>query len=279
MTTTTLPILPDSFEQYMRQISHYPILDREAEQSLARRYRDQDDLEAAQQLICANLRFVVKVAREYRHYGMQMLDLIQEGNVGLMLAVKKFDPDRGLRLISYAVWWIRATIQSFIVRSWSLVRIGGSRAHKKLFYKLRQTQAALRNLTGEAEDEAVAQAMGVSEQDVAEMNSILAGHDTSLDVELFIDNDYTLLDSLADERCNQEETLSEQQEAGKLRNQAERALGQLNDRERQIVQRRILDDDPATLQALADDLSISRERVRQLEQNALRKLRAGWITS
>jgi RNA polymerase sigma-32 factor len=276
MTTTTLPLLPDSFEQYMRQINQYEILDRDTEQTLARRYRDRNDLDAAQQLVCANLRFVVKVAREYRHYGMHMLDLVQEGNVGLMLAIKKFDPDRGLRLISYAVWWIRATIQSFIVRSWSLVRIGGSRAQKKLFFKLKQTQAALLNLTGEESIDTIADAMNVSEQDVMEMSSMLSGHDTSLDVELFADNDYTLLDGLADERINQEESLAERQESDVLRSQTEHALQQLNDRERQIVQRRILDDDPATLQELADHYAISRERVRQIEQNALRKIRADW---
>jgi len=277
MQAMTLPVLTDSFEHYMRQINRYPLLDRATELDLARRYhRDNDDLDAAHQLVCANLRFVVKVAREYRHYGMRMLDLVQEGNVGLMLAIKKFDPERGLRLISYAVWWIRATIQSFIVRSWSLVRIGGSRAQKRLFFKLKQTQAALRSLTGEAGDEAIAEAMDVTERDVAEMNGILAGHDASLDVELYAGEDYTLLDILADDRQNQEEQLAERQEAKALREQVAVALEQLNARERLIVQRRILDETPATLQELADGFGISRERVRQLEQNALRKLRAGW---
>lgn len=276
MTTAALPIVTDSFELYMRQINRYPLLDRDTELALARRYRQHADLDAAQQLVCANLRFVVKVAREYRHYGMRMQDLVQEGNVGLMLAIRKFDPERGLRLISYAVWWIRATIQSFIVRSWSLVRIGGSRAQKKLFYKLKQTQAALRSLTGEDDNEAVARDLDVSEAAVEEMTGILAGHDASLDVELFAGEDYTLLDTLADDRENQEVLLAERQEADLLRDRVARALEQLNERERLIVQRRILDEAPATLQELADTLSISRERVRQLEQNALRKIRAGW---
>jgi len=276
MSNVMLPAITDSFEHYMRQISRYPVLDRDTELDLARRYHNDNDVDAAHQLVCANLRFVVKVAREYRHYGMRMLDLVQEGNVGLMLAIKKFDPERGLRLISYAVWWIRATIQTFIVRSWSLVRIGGSRAQKKLFFKLKQTQAALRNLTGEDDNLAVAEAMEVSERDVEEMSGILAGHDASLDVELYAGEDFTLLDTLADDRQNQEENLAERQEAEVLRHRVDAALERLNERERLIVQRRILDDAPATLQELANGLGISRERVRQLEQNALRKIREGW---
>jgi len=276
MSNIMLPAITDSFEHYMHQIGRYPILDRDTERELARRYHNNNDIDAAHQLVCSNLRFVVKVAREYRHYGMRMLDLVQEGNVGLMLAIKKFDPERGLRLISYAVWWIRATIQSFIVRSWSLVRIGGSRAQKKLFFKLKQTQAMLRNLSGEDSNEAVAEAMDVSERDVEEMSGILAGHDTSLDVELYAGEDFTLLDTLADDRQNQEELLAERQEADVLQHRVAAALENLNERERLIVQRRILDDAPATLQELADGFGISRERVRQLEQNALRKIRDGW---
>jgi len=277
MSNVMLPAITDSFEHYMQQIGHYPILDRDTERELARRYhQDNNDVDAAHQLVCSNLRFVVKVAREYRHYGMRMLDLVQEGNVGLMLAIKKFDPERGLRLISYAVWWIRATIQSFIVRSWSLVRIGGSRAQKKLFFKLKQTQATLRNLSGEDDNQAVAEAMDVSERDVEEMSGILAGHDASLDVELYAGEDFTLLDTLADDHQNQEELLAERQEADILQHRVAAALENLNERERLIVRRRILDDAPATLQELADGFGISRERVRQLEQNALRKIREGW---
>lgn len=276
MSDMMLPAVSDSFEHYMSQVNSYPLLDRKTERELARRFHNDNDLDAAQQLVCANLRFVVKVAREYRHYGMRLLDLVQEGNVGLMLAIKKFDPERGLRLISYAVWWIRATIQSFIVRSWSLVRIGGSRAQKKLFFKLKQTQAKLRNLTGEDDNQAVAEVMEVSERDVEEMTGILSGHDASLDVELYAGENHTLLNTLADQRQNQEEALAERQEAEVLHQRVVAALEKLNEREQLIVQRRILADEPSTLQELADLFGISRERVRQLEQNALRKIRQEW---
>ena len=148
MYSLQLPVAPDSFEHYMSQIHRFPLLSREEEQQLALRYRHEGDLEAAHTLICANLRFVVKIANEYRRYGMKLLDLVQEGNIGLMMAVKKFDPQRGIRLISYAVWWIRAYIQNFIIRSWSLVKLGTTQAQNKLFFKLGQARQAMQRLGG-----------------------------------------------------------------------------------------------------------------------------------
>ncbi len=276
MSITSLPVVSDSFEHYMTQINRYDILDRSQEVELARRYRSDNDLDAAHQLICANLRFVVKVANEYRRYGFRQLDLVQEGNIGLMLAVNKFDPERGIRLISYAVWWIRAYIQNFVMRSWSLVKIGGSRAQKKLFFKLKQTQSEMRSLTGSAPVADLAEKLEVSEKDIEEMATMMSGRDSSLDVELFAGEDYTRLDRLVEQRSNQEDELAEKQEHRQLQEQVQQALQVLNERERHIVQRRLLDEETATLQNLADEYDISRERVRQIEQNALRKVKEAY---
>ena len=276
MSVTSLPVVTDGFENYMTQINRYDLLDRPQEIELARRYRNDNDLDAAHQLICANLRFVVKVANEYRRYGFRQLDLVQEGNIGLMLAVNKFDPERGIRLISYAVWWIRAYIQNFVMRSWSLVKIGGSRAQKKLFFKLKQTQSEMRSLTGSAPVADLAEKLEVSEKDIEEMATMMSARDSSLDVELFEGEDYTRIDRLVEQRSNQEEELAEKQENRQLKQQVQQALQVLNERERHIVQRRLLDEETATLQNLADEYDISRERVRQIEQNALRKVKEAY---
>ncbi|MBW6512351.1 MAG: RNA polymerase sigma factor RpoH [Desulfuromonadaceae bacterium] len=273
MSTLSLPITTDSFDHYMTQVNSFALLDRDEEHALAIRYRDTGDIESAHRLITANLRFVVKVALEYRNYGVKLLDLIQEGNIGLMMAVRKFDPDRGLRLITYAVWWIRAYIQNYILRSWSLVKIGTTQAQKKLFFKLSQTRNALRNLTGDADAAEIARQLDVRDSDVEEMTMRMGGRDQSIDLELVEGEGYTLSDSLADTRASQEELVAEQQEQSLLNEQVQRAMKRLNERERHIVEQRILADEPQTLQELADHYSISRERVRQLEKNALQKLK------
>ncbi|PLX98805.1 MAG: RNA polymerase sigma factor RpoH [Desulfuromonas sp.] len=265
--------MTDSFEHYMNQINQFEILDREQEFSLAKKYQSDSDLDAAHQLICANLRFVVKIANEYRQYGMRMQDLVQEGNIGLMLAVRKFDPDRGIRLISYAVWWIRAYIHNFIIRSWSLVKIGTTQAQKKLFFKLNQTRKKLKQLTGSDTNQLVASELNLRENDVAEMSVRMMARDASIDVELFEGNDYTLGDSLADERSSQEDLLLEKEQSDLLSRQVRTAMQSLNEREQKIIRERILNEENRTLQDLADDLGVSRERVRQIEQNALRKLK------
>jgi len=259
MSQAFLPVVGDGFEHYMAQVNRFSLLSAEEELELARRYRNEGDLEAAHRLVCANLRFVVKVALEYRTYGVRLLDLIQEGNIGLMQAVRKFDPERGLRLITYAVWWIRAYIQDFIMKSWSLVKVGTTQAQKKLFFKLAQTRNALRNLTGQEDFSEVAAVMDVNETLVEEMSVRLGHRDASLNVELSEGDDYTLLDILPDRRASQERTHA--------------ALAGLPERERHIVEQRFLSDPPSTLQELADEYGISRERVRQLEQNALRRLK------
>jgi len=273
MTTLQLPIVPDAFDHYMTQVNRFDLLSREDEVALARRYRQHGDIEAAHRLITSNLRFVVKVANEYRHYGVKLIDLVQEGNIGLMMAVKKFDPERGIRLISYAVWWIRAYIQNYILKSWSLVKIGTTQAQKKLFFKLKQTKAALLRLTGREDETEIADQLDVRTNEVAEMTARLRSRDASLDLELVEGDDYTLLSTLADERENQEELLAEKQQQDVARELAGKALATLNAREQEIIRARILADDQTTLQELADRFGISRERVRQLEQNALKKMK------
>lgn len=268
-----LPVVTDSYENYMTQINRFALLSRREEHDLAVRYRRDGDLDAAQALVCANLRFVVKIAQEYRNYGLKSLDLIQEGNIGLMMAVKKFDPDRGIRLITYAVWWIRAYMQNFIIKSWSLVKIGTTQSQKKLFFKLNQAREAIKQLTGGEDAAEIARELDVSDTEVNEMSQRMNGHDTSLDRELIDGEGFSLLDTLADERCDQEEFLGRKEEHEQRQSAVESALTVLNDRERQIVEKRILNDSPLTLQEIADDYGISRERVRQLEKNALNKLR------
>jgi RNA polymerase sigma-32 factor len=273
MTTSSLPVVSDNFDHYMAQINRFDILSRDEEYELAVRYRRRGDLEAAHQLICANLRFVVKIAFEYRSYGMKLLDMIQEGNIGLMIAVKKFDPYRGIRLISYAVWWIRAYIQNFIIRNWSLVKIGTTQAQKKLFFKLNQTRAAIRRLTGGEETGEIARELAVRNGEVEEMSIRMAARDASLDVELTEGDDFTLMDVIADDRNNPEEALLSVEHEQGLSTRVRQAMFSLNAREQRIIRERILCELPRTLQELADDLGISRERVRQLEKNALDKMK------
>ena len=273
MNALALPLRTDTFEHYMAEVNRFALLEPAEEKQLAERYRRDGDLAAAHQLICANLRFVVKVANEYRGYGIRMLDLVQEGNIGLMMAVKKFDPDRGLRLITYAVWWIRAYIQNFIMRSWSLVKIGTTQAQKKLFFKLAQTRKALQNLTGSEDASELAEVLDVDENLVGEMTQRLGGRDVSLDLQLQEGEDYSLLDTLADSRASQEEFLAEKESRQQLAETTRHALAALKPRERRIIERRILTEDACTLQELADEFGISRERVRQIEQAALRKLK------
>jgi RNA polymerase sigma-32 factor len=273
MSTLNLPITTDTFEHYMTQVNRFDLLSAAEEHELATRHQRDSDMEAAHSLVCANLRFVVKVANEYRGYGLRLLDLVQEGNIGLMLAVKKFDPARGTRLITYAVWWIRAYIQNYIMRSWSLVKIGTTQMQRKLFFKLSQTRNALRNLTGSEQVEDVARELEVNEKVVAEMSQRMGSRDTSLDVELTEGEGYTMLNTLADKQDNQEELLLAHEEQQLNTKRTSIALEILKPRERRIIEQRILTDSPKTLQDLADEFGVSRERIRQIEQNALSKLR------
>ncbi len=279
MSTLYLPVVTDTLDLYIAQIKKFDLLSREEECRLATAYRNLGDRQSAQRLICANLRFVVKIAHEYRGYGLRILDLIQEGNIGMMMALKKFDPERGLKFITYAVWWIRAYINNFIMKSWSLVKIGTTQAQKKLFFKLNQTRRSLRRLSGREDSQDIANELAVRDDEVEEMALRMAARDTSLSLELTEGSGYTLLDSLADERDNQEQLLLEHEETRILSTRVENALAVLKDRERHIVQQRILCDPPQTLQELADHYGISRERIRQIEKSALEKLKGQLIAA
>jgi RNA polymerase sigma-32 factor len=278
---THLPVPQGSLATYLTEINRFPLLTPEEEFRLAVRFRDEGDIEAAHTLVTSNLRFVVKVANEYRAYGMRMSDLVQEGNIGLMTAVKKFDPHKGYRLISYAVWWIRAMIQSFILRSWSLVKIGTTQAQRKLFYKLSQTKRAIARLMkggsgqeplDDAGRDIVAKTLHVSDRDVEEMDARMSGRDASLDLPLGEDGRSTALDLLVSED-NQEALFAKAQEESKVRNEVRLAMDKLSDKERYILENRLMTDDPMTLQQIGDHYKISRERARQIEERAKQKIR------
>lgn len=270
--TMNLPIVADSLSLYLTEIRKFPLLSPDEERLYAVKFFEEKDLESAHRLITSNLRFVVKVASEYKSYGMKMLDLIQEGNIGLMMAVRKFNPHKGIRLISYAVWWIRAYIQNYIISAWSLLKIGTTQAQKKLFFKLNQAKNAIRQLTGADDLEAAALALDVKESEAVEMNQRMQG-EFSLDAEVVTGEGLTLLESLIDDRQNQEEALAEKQEASLLQGQIAQAMERLNEKERYVIESRVASDEPLTLQEIADHFSISRERVRQIEENALKKIK------
>jgi RNA polymerase sigma-32 factor len=268
-----LPMVTDSMSLYLSEIRKFPVLNEEDEHRHAVKFYEEKDLESAHALITANLRFVVKVAGEYRHYGLKMIDLIQEGNIGLMMAVRKFNPYKGIRLISYAVWWIRAYIQNHIISTWSLLKIGTTQAQRKLFFKLRETKNALLKLNdGESDSHSVALALNVSDKEFAEMEQRLQG-DCFLDAEISGTDGITALEGLVDDRENQEELLAGLQENQLLQQRVAQAVSGLNEKERFIIERRISADEPMTLQEIATHFSISRERVRQIEEGALKKVK------
>jgi RNA polymerase sigma-32 factor len=270
--TMNLPIVADSFTLYLAEIRRFPLLDAEEEKRLAVSFYEEKDLAAAHTLITSNLRFVVKICSEYRAYGIKMLDLIQEGNIGLMMAVRKFNPYKGVRLISYAVWWIRAYVQNFIVSNWSLLKIGTTQAQKKLFFKLNQAKSAIKSMLGHDNLKEAAIVLDVKESEAREMDQRMRG-DCSLDAELEAGSGLSMLDSLADGRQNQEELLSNHQEAAILQKEVARAMEKLNDKERYIIEHRVAAEDPETLQEIAEHFTISRERVRQIEEGARKKLK------
>jgi RNA polymerase sigma-32 factor len=268
-----LPVMSDNLGHYLTQIRQYPLLSPEEEFVLATRYKETEDVDAAHKLITSNLRFVVKVALEYRGYSLKLLDIIQEGNIGLMVALKKFDPHKGYRFISYAIWWIRAYIQNFIIKSWSLVKMGTTQIQKKLFYKMGKIKGLAHEEHQEEKIEELAHELNVRGSDIEEMQKRFAGRDLSLDAKLDLDQGISFLDLLPDLSPDQEDLLGEREEDEALRDEVEEALEGLSERERFIVRHRIMDDDPMTLQELGNQFDISRERVRQIESEALRKLK------
>jgi len=265
----------NALDLYISKINKLPILTAEEEFSIAVRFKKTNDPEAAEKLVTSNLRFVVKIAHEYKNYGIKLIDLIQEGNIGLMHAVKKFDPYRGYRLISYAVWWIRAYMQNFIIKSWSLVKIGTTQAQRKLFFKLNQAKKKLQNMSARNPEFAeIAENLNVKEAEIEEMDIRMSNRDLSLDAFISDDGDSSFLDSLAYEGEDQEQALIRKEENALVRLNISGALATLNEREKYIIQNRIMADDPLTLQDIGDKFNITRERARQIEKDALRKIRA-----
>jgi RNA polymerase sigma-32 factor len=275
----TIPALGGdaSLNRYLSEIRKYPILKPEQEFMLAKRYQQYEDPAAAAQLVSSHLRLVAKIAMGYRGYGLPVSELISEGNVGLMQGVKKFDPDRGFRLATYAMWWIKASMQEFILRSWSLVKIGTTAAQKKLFFNLRRMKGNLQafedgDLTPE-HLEKISTDLGVTKAEVIEMNRRMAmGGDTSLNVSMQDDGEGQWQDWLADDAPLQDERVAEAQEADVRHEMLSEALDSLNDREKHILTERRLIDEPKTLEELSQTYKVSRERVRQIEVRAFEKL-------
>jgi RNA polymerase sigma-32 factor len=274
-----LPILSSEsgLARYLNEIRRFPMLEPQEEYMLAKRWREHEDPDAAHKLVTSHLRLVAKIAMGYRGYGLPIGEVISEGNVGLMQAVKRFEPDRGFRLATYAMWWIRASIQEYILRSWSLVKMGTTASQKKLFFNLRKAKSQISALDeGDLRPDQVttiATKLGVSEQDVVDMNRRMSG-DASLNAPLREEGEGEWQDWLVDESVSQENSLVDREETdnrlGALRN----ALGVLNDRERRIFEARRLTDEPITLEELSDEFDISRERVRQIEVRAFEKVQA-----
>jgi RNA polymerase sigma-32 factor len=271
-----LPAVKNSLESYLIEINRFPLLTPEEEFRLAVRYRKFNDIEAAHRLITSHLRFVVKVAFEYRTYGVKLLDLIQEGNMALMTAVRKYDPDKGYRFISYAVWWIRAYIQNYIVKTWSLVKIGTTQAQKKLFYKIGKVRRTLESDQGDGEKyELLAKELRVSKGDIVEMEQRMSSRDLSLDSTIDEGHELAPLDLLQDDRPNQEELFAQTEEEKVRKEKVLNAMKRLNEKEAHVIENRILADEPLSLQEIGTHLGLSRERVRQIESEALSKLKKG----
>jgi RNA polymerase sigma-32 factor len=269
-----LPAIRNSLDSYIVQINQIPLLSQEEEFELAVRYKKHNDINAVQKLITSNLRFVVKVAFEYKSYGIKILDLIQEGNIGLMMAIKKFDPYRGYRFISYAIWWIRAYIKNFIIKNWSLVKIGTTQAQKKLFYKIGKVRKALEaNQEKEKKYELVANDLAVAKEDIIEMEQRMSARDLSLDAPFDDGQELSHFDLLKETSPNQEEVLGDEEEKQILGKEVRDAMKRLNDKEEYVIINRIMADSPLTLQEIGHHLKLSRERVRQIESEALKKLK------
>lgn len=261
---------------FLREIEKYPVLSRDEEHALALRYYEDKDLEAANQLIVSNLRFVVKIASEYVSYGFPLTDLVQEGTLGLMKAVKKFNPHRGYRLISYAVWWIRAGIQNHIMKFWSQVKIGTTQAERKLFHKIGRAKRQLHldggNLS-EKDAGKVAELFGVKEKDVKDMELRTAARDFSLDSNVTDDNSITYIDTLPVDGPSQEEVLENIETNVLAQRGLEEGLTKLSPREKRVIESRYLSSPQGKLRELGEELGISKERVRQIEVQALKKLK------
>jgi RNA polymerase sigma-32 factor len=270
--------------RYLTEIRKFPMLTKDEEFMLAKRWREHEDPQAAHRLVTSHLRLVAKIAMGYRGYGLPIGEVISEGNVGLMQAVKKFEPDKGFRLATYAMWWIRASIQEYILRSWSLVKMGTTAAQKKLFFNLRKVKSQISALEeGDLHPDQVAQIatkLGVTNDDVISMNRRLAGPDSSLNSPLRADSEAEWQDWLVDDQqVSQETTVAENEEKSLRMGLLEQAMEGLTERERHILTERRLKDDPTTLEELAGEYGVSRERVRQIEVRAFEKLQKAMRTA
>ncbi len=277
MASAVVNVAPEgNLSRYLQEIRKYPMLSPEEELELSRAWRDRKDMDAAHKLVTSHLRLVAKIAMGYRGYGLPVGELISEGNVGMMQAVKRFDPDRGFRLATYAMWWIRAAIQEYILHSWSLVKMGTTAAQKKLFFNLRRLKGQMQAIEdGDLQPEQVskiAHTLGVPEQDVISMNRRLAAPDHSLNAPVRTDSEGEWQDWLVDDTESQETELAEREEMSGRKALLAGALKTLNDRERHILTERRLKDEPTTLEELSQQYGISRERVRQIEVRAFEKL-------
>jgi RNA polymerase sigma-32 factor len=268
---------PDgNLSRYLQEIRKFPLLEPQEEYMLAKRWKEHEDQEAAARMVTSHLRLVAKIAMGYRGYGLPLGEVISEGNVGLMQAVKRFEPEKGFRLATYAMWWIKASIQEYILRSWSLVKIGTTAAQKKLFFNLRRMKGEIKALEegdlNQENLEKIATTLDVSEQEVIDMNRRMSGPDSSLNAPVRADSEGEWQDWLVDGSDNQETVLADQEEMTERRKILTDGMKVLNERERGILAARRLQDNPQTLEDLSQEYGISRERVRQIEVRAFEKL-------
>lgn len=280
MTAMNLPALsPESgLRRYLQQIQRFPLLEADEEYMLGKRWKEHGDAEAAQQLVTSHLRLVAKIAFGYRGYGLSLAEIISEGNIGLMQAVKKFEPDKGFRLSTYAMWWIRASIQEYVLKSWSLVKVGTSATQKRLFFNLKKIKSRLgayddSALTPEQLKE-ISEELDVPMKDVDAMNARMVGGDHSLNRKMSHDSEDEWINLLADDEITQEAALAQVQEQASRSEALGTAMAKLNDRERDIISQRKLAEPPMTLEDLSQKYGVSRERIRQIETRAMEKLQA-----
>src|ERR1700761_2113313 len=278
MSSRGLPVLSGEagLSRYLSEIRKFPLLSLEDEYMFAKRWQQHQDPDAARRLVTSHLRLVAKIAMGYRGYGLPVAEIVSEGNVGLMQAVKRFDPDKGFRLATYAMWWIRASIQEYVLRSWSMVKLGTTAAQKKLFFNLRKAKSNIGaieegDLTP-AHTVKLADQLGVTEREVTDMNRRLSGPDSSLNAPLRSESESEWQDWLADDTMDQESRLAEREELGDRHDMLSNAMSGLTERERDIIKARRLQDEPATLEELSQKYGVSRERVRQIEVRAFEKL-------
>ncbi len=282
LAATALSTPSGGLTQYLQEIRKYPMLSAEEEYILAKAVAEHQDINAAHQLVTSHLKLVVKIALSMRGYGISLMDLISEGNIGLMHAVKKFNPELGHRLSTYAMWWIKASIQEYVIKSWSMVKIGTTVAQKKLFFNLNKIKQKIRNFHSRSHDylsnedvDVIATQLNVTHQEVKEMDSRLSGNDYSLDSPIHNDDgdSTTMMEYIPENRANQEVVLAYSQEENLKKKLFNKAISMLNEREQAIISARHLQDDPETLDVLSKKYNISRERIRQIEARALEKLK------